>query len=258
MKLQDLLLEAAGPKVADFEELFKQEGAKKIDSVRIMIKNRKSENNLGLSPEFLSSNVDIYKVVFHNIDRFKNRTGRTDRPTYFLTKKGTKLNNVLALFDFSKPLIAVAYNAKAVLEDGFAELVYDVVKKETATAGELSSGDKYATFIIDKSVVEAGSSATPEKEGPGNPKTDGIFVIGTWGNPYGRGDESTWSGPYSTKKAASAAMKRILSRGPRGFIDWSGEKTSYFTGLENFLAGAKKAGINPRVDENDMYFRDLE
>lgn len=246
MKLQDILVEAK----IDSESFIKKVNAKKIDSVRIIIKNKKGENSLGLD----LSGVDIYNVVLHNPPEHGPYRHRT---TYMICKNGSKPKAMLALYDFLKPHIDISWNAKVITDDDWCSQVYKLGNKEVDDVGTLFVKNRRATFLITKELVEKTGSEQVKPE-QNDPKTGGVFVIGTWGNPYSKDDEHTWTGPYSTKKAASLAIKRILSRGPKNFIDWSGEKTAYFTGLEKFLIGAKKIGLNPKIDEDDLYFKDLD
>lgn len=253
MLLKEVILSEA--KSPNFEELYKRKNAKKIDSKRLIVKNRKGENNAQLDPAFIAANVDIYRIKVHGSEK----PWHLKNPVFFLCKKGTRLKGALALFDFTKPNIEVITNTKAtVYDEDICDQVFEVLQKESAALGDLFATHKTASFIFDKSLLNIEGASAKEPDAPTDPAKDGIFVIGTWGNPYSKSDESIWMGPFSNKKAASASMKRVMKRGPRTFINWSGEKTAYFTGLEKFLIGAKKIGLNPKIDEDDLYFKDLD
>ncbi len=83
---------------------------------------------------------------------------------------------------------------------------------------------------------------------------EGFFAIVKWENPYQGSDEFSWTGPYTTRKGASDAGKRIHNRGPRTFIDWvkSARPVTVVKGLEAFAAKANKVGLNPNVAELDL------
>ena len=74
------------------------------------------------------------------------------------------------------------------------------------------------------------------------------------GNPYQGNDEFTWSGPYTTRKGAATAGKRIHNRGLRTFIDWlkTARPVTVVKGVEAFVVKAKKVGLNPNVSELDL------
>jgi hypothetical protein len=83
---------------------------------------------------------------------------------------------------------------------------------------------------------------------------EGFFAIVKWDNPYCGSDEYSWTGPFTTRKGASEAGKRVYNRGPRTFIDWvkSARPVSVVKGVKAFVAKAKKVGLNPNVSELDL------
>ena len=85
---------------------------------------------------------------------------------------------------------------------------------------------------------------------------EGFFAIVKWENPYRGDDECAWTGPYTTRKGASDAGKRIHNRGPRTFIDWakSLRPVTVVKGVEEFMVKANKVGLKPNVAE--LYLRD--
>ena len=74
------------------------------------------------------------------------------------------------------------------------------------------------------------------------------------GNPYGGGDEYKWTGPFTTRKAAAAAGKRIHDRGPSRFVDWMkcARPVTVSKGVAAFAKAASKVGMNPNLSELDL------
>jgi hypothetical protein len=86
-------------------------------------------------------------------------------------------------------------------------------------------------------------------------KQSGYFVMAAWGNPHRGSDEWFWMGPFESKTNARKAAKRIVSKGPRAFIDWCGFKVQVKQGWDNFQKKYLKA-TGKTVGEPEWYYKD--
>lgn len=161
-------------------------------------------------------------------------------------------------YDFEKDEkagISAITNAK--LSSGGLK-VFDVA--DTFEAGMVAIKKiKPKKVVVDPDLLKDAGTKKAEPKSELDPAKDGYFLLGYWGNPYSKHDEYFWSGPYKERKNALALGKRKQDRGqPKTFTDWVKGENKAIQGLDKFVAAAKKVGLNPKVDPEDMWFHDDE
>jgi hypothetical protein len=167
-------------------------------------------------------------------------------------KKGTKVSDVVALFDKDRPNIDPITNKAIHTSDKMSNVVYDKAEK-TTVLDMLKQGFKL--FIVSKPVLALKDASTSEPEPEEITPQDGYFAIISWGDPHGANDEYAWVGPFTTRANALKSATNRLKRGPKGFTDWMGENKKVVRGVDAFKKAAAKVGLKPTLTGN-LEFRD--
>lgn len=250
MKLHQILLTEAEAKQSEATaDFIKNAGAKVVDASRVIISNRKLDNNQNIPYDVLTDQVDIYRCDLHNAPSY---AANPKTSVGLIVKKGTKVPDVVALFDKDRPNIDPITNKAIYTTDKMSNVVYDKAEK-TTVLDMLKQGFKL--FIVSKPVLTLKDASVSEPKPEEIAPQDGYFAIISWGDPHNAEDEYAWVGPFATRANALKAATNRLKRGPKGFVDWMGENKKVVQGVDAFKKAATKVGLKPALT-NNLEFQD--
>lgn len=107
----------------------------------------------------------------------------------------------------------------------------------------------HAVAVVDPALLKGSTPKAAAPKGEPTDPADGFFLLGFWGNPYGKNNEYFWTGPYKDRKNALAVGKHKQDHGqPNNFTNWVKGENKVIQGVEKFKIAAKRVGLNPKLD----------
>lgn len=222
------------------QELFESENSdvKRIKATRAMKFSLKNgDTSLGV-------NLNELKCVFYTFSRY----------VYVGKPNELSVGDKCVFENAEKPGFNATGNtkfSKTELSGEYGEKVIKVITTFKEAVAHIKDGYD-PRLIVNPTFLDGAKAPEVKKDEEPTEVEDGYFLLGYWGNPYRGDNEYFWSGPFTTRKAAIASGNRKQERGqPKTMRDWVKGSVQAIRGKDKFVIAAKKAGLNPNVDNLD-------